>query len=189
MHLTKKERRITELTSRTLYGLFGPIFGWGLPSGDDASLLHSALIGTRGFDGPHKETAKFLIRKGVNVNAHPDGASSPLILAAKHGLKEVSRLLLKNGANVNAENSNGETALLLAAREQQFQVLPLLIEAGAAVRLEDPSDDASGETPLIYAVKKGEADAVKQLLSAGARVNYTDDQGDPPPALCGIWNS
>lgn len=57
------------------------------------------------------EIAKFLIQKGVDVNAKSRDGSTPLHSAAFLGRAEIAELLIQKGADVNPENYKGETPL------------------------------------------------------------------------------
>ena len=114
-----------------------------------------------------KETVKFLLDNGADVNAE-DQEFSALYLAVDRGHDEVVRLLLEKGANINARGGHGSIgkALDLAANKGYEKVVQLLLDNGADVNPEDDPYSA-----LWKAVYRGHDKVVRLLLDKGASIN------------------
>ena len=85
-----------------------------------------------------KETAKFLISIGVDVNVSNAQECTPLMFACTHqNFSDIVRLLINNGAAVNVENLYGETALMFANCVGDQATIELLIKAGARTNSKD----------------------------------------------------
>ena len=82
------------------------------------------------------ELCRFMIKAGVNVNAH---AGAALYLTSADGHFEIVKLLLDSGADVHAKD---DSALLWASDNGHLEVVKLLLEAGADIHAED--DNALG---------------------------------------------
>jgi ankyrin repeat protein len=75
--------------------------------------------------------AKYLVEKGIDVNAADKNGNTPLMLASALGEVDMINLLIENGANVNAKNKDGETALSIAKAFGQFMAASALQKLGA----------------------------------------------------------
>lgn len=149
------------------YGVFSALLYAGIAIPDTA--LHAALRHRRG------NMALQLLDRCPS-DARDDQGNTPLMLAAKMGLKDlVGKLLAKNKSLVDAQNSEGQTALHLAAREYP-DIVKVLIDADTALDL----TDHSGQTPLHYAADQDTAKSVERLLAAGADPNVQDADGKIP---------
>lgn len=118
----------------------------------------------------HEKNTKaslYLIETGSkpDVPFERDG-STPLIIAARKGLKEVAAKLIQVGANVN-HKSDDSTALYEAASAGEPDLVKRFIEAGAEVG----SRNRLGKTPLIRACQLGRELSAKILLREGADPN------------------
>jgi len=120
--------------------------------------LHFAVL------GGNLDTARFLLEKGVDVDAlDPDGRST-LRIAIRHGTKEMVELLLASGAKIDEPDpSLGRTELHMAAASGQLDVAKLLLERGAARDVKD----SLGKTPFEYACDHGYAKLASVLANEG----------------------
>ena len=98
------------------------------------SLLHY-VCGLSGNDAV--ESARFLLKHGVPVDAQDLKGETPLMYAVSHGRYENIQFLLKNGASVNTRSYNGRSALMHAAMHKEGNAVRLLLEYGASITLED----------------------------------------------------
>ena len=103
--------------------------------GDDGTtLLMLAVKSSLGsFYDQGVDAVKFLLARGVDINAKTESGATALIYAVSHQLPEVVEMLIKAGADVNAV-SNAGWSVLDYAREygkSEGQLIELLLEAGA----------------------------------------------------------
>lgn len=116
---------------------------------------------------------KWLLTKGVDVNAKSVEGRTPLYLAAMlpAGAARV-RMLLEAGADPNAKTLTGTTPLFPAV-SNSIESAQLLIAKGA-----DPNAKTeTGNTPLMAAAGMSPA-AVKLLISKGVDVNARTKRGE-----------
>ena len=77
---------------------------------------------------------KFLIDKGLDVNAKAKQGETVLMFAAWHGRFEVVKFLIDKGADVNATSKDGQTALSLSLPKTS----PRLLGARRLMARSDP---------------------------------------------------
>ena len=145
-----------------------------------------------------------LIEAGADIEQRNGEGSTPLTLAAGHGLVEAVRMLLKAGADIDRANGSGATPLMHASYQGHSKAVQALIDAGASLSsrasmtalhlaskhgqlevmqlllasgAEVDAATARGTTPLQLAARQGELDACMLLLEAGATVDLADGQG------------
>jgi hypothetical protein len=83
--------------------------------------------------------AELLVARGADVNfADFDTGETPLIHAARSGVRPVVEMLLARGAGINASDRNGRTALMNAAGRCYVEVVSDLLKAGANPQAVDP---------------------------------------------------
>ena len=70
--------------------------------------------------------ARFLTRRGANLNAKNSYGRTALMLAAKYGQAGLVRLFITHGADVNMADENGRTALDYAYQTEHQQVAALI---------------------------------------------------------------
>ena len=118
----------------------------------------------------YNEIVRYLITKGMPVDA-PDSGWTALLIAAQEGLLETVKILIEQGADIHAKAAGsdgmGLNALMLAVCEGHTDVVRFL--TGCRVDLEKTSDD--GWTALMCAAQKGSLDVVKVLIERGAVIN------------------
>ena len=121
------------------------------------------------------DTVKYLIAKGVNINASDTDGTTALMFASSSGNTEIVQLLLTYGTTtVNRMRNDGLTALKLASSKGHKDIVLLLLSHGADI---DESSYTNGLTALMLASRNNHKDVVQLLLDKGAAVNEKD-QGD-----------
>jgi ankyrin repeat protein len=85
-----------------------------------ATPLH--LVAEKG----NRDMAKYLLKKGAQVDSLDYDGATPLHYAAQYGSKEVAELLISKGANINALDNRHRTPLKVAMEEGQKEVEKLL---------------------------------------------------------------
>lgn len=120
------------------------------------------------------DTARALLKQGVDVNAtQPDGATA-LHWAAHRNDAAMADLLIRAGADVNLANDLGVAALWLACASRADVVVEKLLAADARLRAALPN----GETALMACARTGAVSGVKALLARGAAHDAKDhDRG------------
>ena len=114
-----------------------------------------------------KCTLLLLLEKGADVNCRNNDGYTPLMLAARTGVRRVVKLSLKAGANVNDVNWNGDTALVCAVRKGCDNCANELIARGADVNI----INCEGNTALLYAAEVADEKSLELLIKSGADVN------------------
>ena len=140
---------------------------------------------------PYPDVVKFLVKKGVEVNAKTKGQYSDASTALMEGIAnpnpQVIQSLIDSGADVKARDVYGGTPLHYAGITSH-KVLPetiiILLEAGAYV---DAKDDA-GKTPLMEAITnpyEPNPDVIVTFIANGADVRERDIKGYTVYGLAG----
>ena len=111
--------------------------------GSGAPIHHAAIEGS-------KDSIKYLIEKGANINEINSIGYTPLHYAAQAGNNEVVEMLIANGAELNLRD-----------------------------KMDGPlhQNVVGGNTPLMHAVLAYEKDTVELLLKSGVEVNLLYDKG------------
>jgi ankyrin repeat protein len=131
--------------------------------------LHAAAF------GGHTVMAEFLLSAGADVNARPDGGSTPLQRAAANGHSYMIELLIRHGARIDSE-PGFSSGLHQSASAGHHDAVELLIALGANVM----DFDSEHNTPLHRAAYAGHAGIVEILLDAGADVSAQARAGYTP---------
>ena len=133
---------------------------------------------------------KFLIMKGVDVNARSNYGGSALLQATFYKCIETTRLLLEHGAEVNMHDKSGDTPLGIAADIDCLPIIAMLLARGAKV---DPVDK-HGDTPLTVCLVDREGptmlkqnqdypNIIAVLIAHGADVNHRNEAGKTALAI------
>lgn len=154
------------------------------------TLLH-AYVRDFSSPAPREEFVRYLLEKGINVNAKDASGLTALHIAlARYHLSEsiyaetenvkvvnlpsIAALLIQNGADVNARTDCGHTPMMIAAWVGSPQYVFLLLrQKGADVN----AHDDFGYTALIWATMRWKYDFMQDLLAANADVNATTPTG------------
>lgn len=116
------------------------------------------------------------------VMAYPEEAATtkssegltPLMFAAREGLKETAWLLIHANGDLEIGNDNDSTALMFAAHSGKASIVAMLLEAGADVN----HVNKNGHTPLMSASANGFRNTAEQLLKYNADVSSKDADGN-----------
>ena len=147
------------------------------------------------------DIAKFLIEKGMNINAKDNSGNTPLHIAAKNNDSSLIELLLEKGADYNIPNQNGDipsalipynpnleqdernkqlfitknennTKFLEAVTSRRYPVVENLIK-----RVNLRAKDEFGNTALHIAVASMDKSMIKLLIKNGASINAKNMRG------------
>ena len=129
--------------------------------------------------GVHIDVIKYLIERGVDVNAQDNAGVSPLHSVASRGHLEAAKALIGAGARLDIKTSDQSTPLHLAAAQGRKDLAAYLLEKGAPIDVQDGSDD----TPLHAAAWESQWETVKLLTErmpaeAKAALNRRDFDGN-----------
>lgn len=127
------------------------------------TLIHAIVKG-------NTETAKELIKIGVNLNLQDDKGNTPLILAVIYNNIEIVRLLVQAGALVNIKCQIGYTALNWAVSSNNKEMVKILLANSADIN----NLSNKKQTPLINALDIGFIQMAELLINAGANLNIQD---------------
>ncbi|KAJ5660357.1 Pfs NACHT and Ankyrin domain protein [Penicillium longicatenatum] len=152
----------TEATFQQWAYAYQPDKFWDNSSGspEGSRLNYACFVGL-------EASAKALIGKGADVNAHGGYYNNALQATSAEGHRDILKLLLDQGAEINAEGGHYGSALQAASAEDHLDIVKLLLDRGANVNAQcGPFGNA-----LQAASVEGYQDIVKLLLDKGADVN------------------
>ncbi|KAL8898972.1 MAG: hypothetical protein Q9207_006433 [Kuettlingeria erythrocarpa] len=138
------------------------------------------------------EVMKFLIAKGVNVNANIQGETA-LMMAALGGYLESVQYLLGAGGDANARWATDVSILHqmdLCETETSLGTWSAIVDLLLASGLHIDCRDDEGHTALHGAAQGGDLEYVKLLIAKGADVNVTNVRDDTPldrACLAGVF--
>ncbi len=111
------------------------------------------------------ETARQLLRSGVDVNARDRHGQTALMLAAHRGYREMVEALVEGGADLNLTAKYNLSALMLAVTAGHVGVARLLVRAGADLRVRGSGAPGfAGKTAHDLAVARSMEDLYAELL-------------------------
>ncbi|WP_421716594.1 ankyrin repeat domain-containing protein [Arcobacter arenosus] len=113
------------------------------------------------------ESAKWLVKNGIDINYQDSKGNSPLMLACKDGFLSAIDLLLEKNANVNLENYSGYTAIDFAVYNGHFpaykKLKPLVKDLN--------KKNKKNESILHFAVKSQNLQIIDDLLEEPKFIN------------------
>jgi len=113
------------------------------------------------------ESAKWLVKKGIDINYQDSKGNSPLMLASKDGFLSAIDLLLEKKADVNLENYSGYSAIDFAAYNGHFaaykKLKPLVKDLN--------KKNKKNESILHFAVKSHNLEIIDDLLEEKRFIN------------------
>lgn len=98
-------------------------------------------------EGKNEEIIKFLLEKGMKINAQDERGNTPLYLAStlyrpgSFCVKELVEFLINRGADVNISGYDGQTSLRLAINSHHPPdevLVKLILDKGAEIDKKDP---------------------------------------------------
>jgi ankyrin repeat protein len=103
---------------------------------------------------------KWIIQKGLNVNAHEQQyGATPLHWAVFNRKDDVGSLLIDSGADITATDKFGATPLHGAAMVNDLELAKALVKKGADLN----AKAKDGQTPLDFAKKKNSTEVAAYL--------------------------
>ena len=123
---------------------------------------------------------KYLLNKGVMVNASWRNGITPLHIAVLNGSEDIIQLLLDHGANVTAVAKDGRTPLYIAVEREWLNIIQMLLDYIPKVDSVVSCSALHGYTPLHLAVRKGSMEIVKLLLKKGMQADFKTQSGQSP---------
>jgi ankyrin repeat protein len=138
----------------------------------------------RAADNGQLEIVKFLVERGVDVDATTVDGVTPLMYASQNGYTEIMEYLISKGADVNAKPYNQVTSLIGAVRTGHYEAVKILLEAGAKV---DAKDELA-LTSLMHASAYDYPAIADLLIEKGADVEAGDWFGTRPLMMAVYYN-
>ncbi|CAM0948578.1 unnamed protein product [Alopecurus aequalis] len=159
-----------------------PALKYLLDHGADLHQKHSKNVKSSSFGCRHSEIVKFLLSRGVDVDA-VSVTGTPLSLAAFKGHASTIKILLQHNADPN-KGTGRFRPLEMALHKSFVSCVKLLIQGGADVSGASPCDNL-----LAKAAEKGLTEVIKCLLEAGANPNVPDTFGRLPIELAAEYGT
>jgi len=105
-----------------------------------------------------------LLDSGQELDLINGYGETPLVFAARHGLRDQAALLIERGANLKQHDGYGITPLLAAVKGGRTETVALLLRSGADVNQANPK----GWLALEWANKLADAPIAQLLIRNGA---------------------
>ncbi|PGH35318.1 hypothetical protein GX50_01899 [[Emmonsia] crescens] len=136
----------------------------------------------RAVRGDAYDVVRFLITRGVDVNAQDELGFAPVHFVANRYTYPMDismfKMLVESGAEVNIRNNKGKTPLHLGTKLwRDVEFMELLIEKGADVKAVTPD---KGFTAMHLAAKAGALDLLPLYVKYGGDINARDARGRTP---------
>lgn len=139
-------------------------------------------LGKVGIDYGDDDFVRFLVDRGINVNAMPMDADVGVVpddtllnMAIWEDDYEIVKLLLNNGADVHIKTMHTSSPLV-ATTCLRVPIAEMLIKYGADVN----GQDSIGNTALHYAVERGDHKLIQLLMRYGADDSIVNKEGRAP---------
>jgi uncharacterized protein len=121
-----------------------------------------------------------LLALGVNVNAAPPGAMTPLMIAAWRGNTAAVRVLLAKGADPNVFDRNLQNALFWAFTSKHLSTVEAMLDASPDLKLSLNGNRSALHLAVMYF---DEVPLIHRLLAEGTPIDGTDFAGNTPLML------
>ena len=157
------------------------VMEWMMAKGDidlNAAVPHTKVTPlTIASEAGHKEMVKWLVGKGVELEARDLDGWTALLSGSQNGHVAVVEILLSAKADVNATSAEGQSCLALACQNGHMRLAKYFVQAGV-----DPNYATDGgKTPLLSAAAEGQHEVVEWLVKkAGADKNQAGGDGISP---------
>jgi ankyrin repeat protein len=123
--------------------------------------------------GRQSETAMFLVKSGVDVDATGPNGENPLKIAIRLEYFDLAKILIKKSKAVEHGTLGPELLALTAVGGDVSLARVLVQDKGVDIN----SFDENGQTPLHSAARSGQADLCEYLIKLGAGVNVKSAAG------------
>lgn len=127
------------------------------------------------------QSIKFLLRKGVDVNAKnllgETALSNAITYRESPHVIEIVKILIAFGADINSKNHESETPLQIACGIDFHQAAEVLLELGCEVK----TKNLESYSPLHYAARNNIGKLAEMLLQYGADASIKTDEDEMTP--------
>ncbi len=113
-----------------------------------------------------RDTIKFLIDTGADLDAHNEKGNTPLIYAIRCNNFPIVEFLLDNGANPNFKNAQDKTPLMICVEIGNQEMIKTLLDNGADINIKNEKS----ENVLTIAQTTGKSDVLNLLLNYSPQI-------------------
>ncbi len=121
-----------------------------------------------------------LLSMNYPVNTRNREGITPLVIAAKNGMKEQVQLLIERGADIYLSDNSGESAVSYALTKQTDLLDSIVKYAGTKV-------DIAGEGILHYAARLADISVLQKILGMGLDRQLRNISGETPREIAIRW--